>query len=80
MKHFYYSLFLLGFSFFVSAQDLGGTPVEGLIPIKRTDTPVQKTSNTTSDFNVMPEMQSAASTIPTGTSTEVGTTEGQLSV
>ncbi len=85
MKHFYYSLFLLGFSFFISAQEMGGTPVEGLIPITRTDSPNQspKTLNSTSEFSTMsmPETQSmAATTAPTGYSTEVGTTEGQLSV
>ncbi|MEN9907652.1 MAG: hypothetical protein RLZZ540_793 [Bacteroidota bacterium] len=81
MKQFYYTLFLFGFSFLVSAQDMGGTPVEGLIPIRRTDSPAQKSLNTTSEFNAMTEMQSmAATTAPTGYSTEVGTTEGQLSV
>ncbi|MEN9907305.1 MAG: hypothetical protein RLZZ540_446 [Bacteroidota bacterium] len=83
MKQFYYSLLLLGFSFFVSAQDMGGTPVEGLVPIKRTDSPAQKTLNTTNEFSTMSmsEMQSmAAATAPTGYSDEVGITEGQLSV
>lgn len=85
MKQFYYSLLLLGFSFFVSAQDMGGTPVEGLIPISRTDNPTQnpKALNSTNEFSTMSmtETQSmAATTTPTGSSTEVGITEGQLSV
>ncbi len=73
----------LGFSFFVSAQDMGGTPVEGLIPITRINSPGQtpKTLNTTNEFSGMPEMQPmAVTTGPTGSSTEVGITEGQLSV
>lgn len=85
MKQFYYTLFLLSFSFLVSAQDMGGTPVEGLIPITRTDSPshTPKALNTSSEFSTMsmPEMQSMATTTePTGFSTEVGITEGQLSV
>ena len=86
MKQLYFSLlFFIGFSFWVSAQDMGGTPVEGLIPITRTDSPNQnpKTLNNTSEFSTMsiPEMQSMAiATAPTGNSSEVGTTEGQLSV
>ncbi|OYX25843.1 MAG: hypothetical protein B7Z06_06635 [Flavobacteriales bacterium 32-35-8] len=81
MKQFYFSLlFFLGFSFFIFAQEMGGTPVEGLIPIKRTDSSQQKSLNTTSEFNTMSEMQSMATTAPTGSSTEVGITEGQLSV
>ncbi|MBA0883035.1 FG-GAP-like repeat-containing protein [Flavobacterium undicola] len=80
MKQLYYSLLLLGFSFLVSAQNSEGTPVEGLIPITRTDSPEQKTLNVTSEFNVMSEMQSVATTAPTGNSTEVGITEGELAV
>jgi RHS repeat-associated protein len=81
MKNFYYNLLFFGFSLFVSAQEMGGTPVEGLIPIRRTDSPAQKSLNNTSEFNAMSEMQSmATTTAPTGYSTEVGTTEGQLSV
>lgn len=81
MKHFYFSLLLLGFSFFVSAQDMGGKPVEGLIPIKRTDSAADKTLNSSSEFSTTSEMvPAAATTTPTGTSTEVGITEGQLSV
>jgi len=89
MKQFYFSLLLfIGCSFFISAQvkEMGGTPVEGLITISRTDSPVQKTQSATSEFSTMSEMQSAQSmqnlttTAPTGNSSEVGVTEGQLSV
>jgi len=82
MKQLYYSLLLFGFSLFVSAQDMGGTPVEGLIPITRTDEPSQtsKSLNTTSEFNTMSEMQSMTTTTPTGSSTEVGITEGELAI
>lgn len=83
MKNFYFSLLLLGFSIFVSAQDIGGTPVEGLIPITKTNTSnsVPKTINTTSESSAMSAMQSVvATTTPTGNSSEVGITEGQLAV
>jgi RHS repeat-associated protein len=84
MKKFYFILVFLGFSILVSAQDLGGTPVEGLIPITRisdaTETPTDSISNAN------PVATTAATAVqnyvptPTGPSTEVGITEGQLSV
>jgi hypothetical protein len=51
MKNFYFSLLFVGFSFFVSAQDLEGTPVRGLKPIKRTPNTVEKISHTTRRVN-----------------------------
>jgi RHS repeat-associated protein len=80
MKNFYFSLLFLGFTFFVSAQDLGGTPVHGLKPIKRTANTPDKISNTTSMVNETAKMLAASAITPTGTSAEVGITEGQLSV
>jgi RHS repeat-associated protein len=60
-----------------SQEDVfGNSPVQGIIPIKRSDIQESKASlnrtNTTSN-NVTPSA-------PTGNSTEVGVTEGQLSV
>tara|TARA_R110000868_G_scaffold111773_1_gene301513 strand:+ start:10167 stop:16553 length:6387 start_codon:yes stop_codon:yes gene_type:complete len=80
MKNFYFTLLFVGFSFFVSAQDLEGTPVQGLKPIKRTPNALEKISNTTSRINQTAKILPASAITPTGTSTEVGITEGQLSV
>ena len=81
MKQFYFSLLFLGFSFFMSAQDMGGIPVKGLIPIKRMDT-LGNSAITTNSFNSTStaKMLSTAAITPTGSSNEVGITEGQLSV
>uniref|UniRef100_UPI0040486632 SpvB/TcaC N-terminal domain-containing protein n=1 Tax=Mariniflexile sp. TaxID=1979402 RepID=UPI0040486632 len=80
MKQFYFCLLLLCSSFFLNAQEMGGTPVEGLIPIKKigstNGTPIKNTLETSSPTN----MRSKLSTTPTGNSPEVGITEGQLSV
>lgn len=43
MKHLYFLLLFVGSTFYVSAQDLGGTPVQGLIPIKRIADTTEKT-------------------------------------
>lgn len=85
MKKFYFSLLFIVFSFSMFAQDMGGTPVKGLIPISRIDSPNenQKAINLPSEINTaaMQEIQSMTATnTPTGNSTEVGVTEGQLSV
>jgi len=78
MKQFYFSLLFLGFSFFMSAQDMGGIPVKGLIPIKRMDT-LGNSAITTNSFNSTStaKMLSTAAITPTGSSNEVGITEGQ---
>jgi hypothetical protein len=79
MRKFYITFLFFSLSFFVSGQDSGGTPVEGVTLIKRgnkaletTDNSTEKNSNKLLAVSVMPG--------PTGTSTEVGITEGQLSV
>jgi len=79
MKHFYLTFLFIGLSFFASAQDSGGTPVEGVTLIKRDNRAVETTANSTEKNS---NNLSAVSAIPgpTGTSTEVGITEGQLSV
>jgi RHS repeat-associated protein len=80
MKNFYFTLLFLGFSFFVSAQDLGGTPVQGLKPIERITNTTEKTSNTKNQANETTKILTTSTITPTGNSTEVGITEGQLSV
>lgn len=75
MKKLYGILLFLGFGLFVEAQNGGGTPVQGLIPINRIST----TTNITNSVNATASAAAAVST-PTGNSTEVGITEGQLSV
>ncbi|MEY3499018.1 MAG: hypothetical protein RL308_687 [Bacteroidota bacterium] len=79
MKNFYYTLLLFGCSLLVSAQDQGGVPVEGLIPIKRIETPVATNSLANSSTTAKTTETNYVSA-PTGTSPEVGITEGQLSV
>ncbi|ESU27089.1 hypothetical protein FLJC2902T_22670 [Flavobacterium limnosediminis JC2902] len=73
-----YLLVLLFISLFVNAQvkDLGGTPVKGIIPIKRTDLNSNKTLNKAQ----IEQNQLLDPGVPTGNSTEVGVTQGQLSV
>jgi RHS repeat-associated protein len=87
MKKYYFTLLFLGFIFFVKAQDLGGTPVQGIIPIKRLssskETTVDSNSKTSKTSKTSATAKTAAVTTtpaPTGTSQEVGITEGQLSV
>ncbi|WP_310379041.1 RHS repeat-associated core domain-containing protein [Flavobacterium sp.] len=79
MKYFYFFLISLGFSFFISAQNMGGTPVQGLIPIKRISSSAETNLNSTSKISGTAKL-SATTTTPTGNSPEVGITEGQLSV
>ena len=79
MKNFYFTLILLGYSIFISAQDMGGTPVQGLIPIKRTSTTSEKEFNSTNQISESSNLLTTTSA-PTGNSAEVGITEGQLSV
>lgn len=81
MKHFYFTIFFLSLSFLLSAQEIGGTPVEGLLPIKKIDNSegasISKTSNLGSaSYRIL----APSSITPTGTSSEVGITEGELSV
>lgn len=83
MKNFYYTFLFLSISFFVSAQDPGGTPVEGFIPIKRVNTQPETTINSTEKISETAKLSAvtiAPTIAPTGTSDEVGITEGQLSV
>ena len=83
MKNFHYTLLFLGFSLFVSAQDLGGTPVDGVLPITRiSTTPKATISNASgiSEATMQATAAPAAAPSPTGSSNEVGITEGQLSV
>ncbi len=84
MKKYYYILLFLGFSFFVKAQDLGGTPVQGIIPIKRISTTTKATGDSGSKISKTSTTAKTAAVITTpsstGTSNEVGITEGQLSV
>jgi len=79
MKKLYFAL--LFFSFLVSAQDSGGTPVEGVTLIKRSNEILKTTVNKT-EMNSETANLSAVNAIPgpTGNSTELGVTEGQLSV
>ncbi|MEO5990028.1 MAG: SpvB/TcaC N-terminal domain-containing protein [Ferruginibacter sp.] len=72
MKYFYFTILLVFSSLPISAQELGGLPVNGTTIISRTDSEVAAPQF----LKVIPP----SSTTPTGTSTEVGITEGQLSV
>ncbi|CAH8281860.1 RHS repeat-associated protein [Mariniflexile fucanivorans] len=76
MKQFYYCLLLFGISSYLNAQDMGGIPVEGLVPIKK----IENNKKTAPETNSAARMLSPGAITPTGSSTEVGITEGQLSV
>lgn len=73
-----YALLLLFISLFINAQEkeLGGTPVKGIIPISRTDFNSGTVANRISEQ----QPQTLTPGTPTGSSTEVGVTQGQLSV
>lgn len=79
MKQLYFSIIFLGFSLFTSAQEIEGTPVKGLITIKRAENPENNITKQLSLASTAKKLPATAIT-PTGSSTEVGTTEGQLSV
>lgn len=73
-----YLLLMLFVSSFIIAQkrELGGTPVQGIIPIKRAEIVEQSAKQN----DAQQQSQVLSSGTPTGNSTEVGVTEGQLSV
>ncbi len=79
MKNFYYTLLFLSSSFFVSAQDSGGTPIQGLTPIKRISNIANDNLISTSKTSLTAKTQTTT-IAPTGSSNEVGITEGELSV
>ena len=71
--------FLISLSFYVSySQDdiFGNSPVPGIIPIKRGNVQENKANLN----NSITQSSSVSPSSPTGSSTEVGVTEGQLSV
>lgn len=81
MKHFYLTLLFISYSLFTSAQEIGGTPVQGLIPIKKTASVfIDKTSSTPSQINGSAKLLSSTAITATGNSGEVGITEGELAV
>ena len=76
MKKLFYLLILLNYFVSYSQENVyGNSPVQGIIPIKRVEIQENKVSVTraTTSNNITPST-------PTGNSTEVGVTEGQLSV
>lgn len=84
MKHLYYTILFFGITLIASGQDLGGTPVEGLIPVKRINSTTENTidvRNKTIGTSATVKTAAVNTTpTPTGNSQEVGITEGQLSV
>ena len=62
-----------------SQDQLGGTPVEAIIPIKRVENFVKDETIKSNQLKTT-EATTLAPSSPTGSSTEVGVTEGQLSV
>jgi RHS repeat-associated protein len=79
MKQFYFTLLFIGLSFFVSAQD-AGTPVQGLTIIKRISSTAETTNNTIKNNETAKPSAVSSIPAPTGSSTEVGITEGELAV
>ncbi|MFH6989423.1 RHS repeat-associated core domain-containing protein [Flavobacterium collinsii] len=81
MRHFYFTLLFISLSFVAVAQDSGGTPVEGVSFIKRVNEEAKTKISSIKENNEVSNLSSiSAISGPTGTSTEVGITEGQLSV
>ena len=76
MKKYFYTLIFLAFSTILGAQNFGGTPVPGVTSIKRIGSTQESTPNTKRTATI----PATTSTTPTGSSNEVGITEGQLSV
>ena len=79
MKQFYLTLIFLSANLLVSAQENTGTPVKDITIIKRVDDSSEN-SKTISTSKSASTAKTLANTTPTGSSTEVGTTEGQLTV
>ena len=80
MKQFYYTTLFLVFSLLANAQDVEGTPISAENSIKRIVTNTEIITNNTKINTSNTTAKSAAPTAVTGTSQEVGITEGQLSV
>ena len=81
MKHFYYTILFLAFALLANAQDIEGTPISAENSIKRVNTDTETiTSGSKIAINNTTAKSAGATTVLTGTSQEVGITEGQLSV
>jgi len=81
MKQFYLSLLFASLSFFASAQDSGGTPVEGVTLIQRVNKAAEAEASGIGNNSEVSNLSALAAVPgPTGTSNEVGVTKGELSV
>jgi RHS repeat-associated protein len=81
MKHFYLSIVLFSVSFLVSAQvEKEGTPVKNLAIIKKIVDITEPQSNDFYSKSGVTARPISASTTPTGSSSETGITDGELTV
>lgn len=76
MRKVIYTLALIFCCLFSSAQEQMGTPIPGVVPIKRTSSSTASETNRRVEDDALVRTMTSA----TGASTEVGITEGQLSV
>nr|WP_315238545.1 polymorphic toxin type 23 domain-containing protein [uncultured Flavobacterium sp.] len=80
MKYFYYAILFLVSSLLTNAQDIGGTPISAENSIKRGNTDTETITISKTTINNTTAKSAGATAALTGTSQEVGITEGQLSV
>lgn len=80
MMKLYFLLVLLAFSSASQAQKSEGTPVKGIIPIERVVEQERSSLSSNSPLSFESKAQASTALVPTGSSTEVGLTAGQLLV
>lgn len=80
MKKYFYTLLFLSFTTILVAQNFGGTPVPGVTVIKRSSSPTESAPSAKRTAAPTNTTATPPTTSPTGSSQEVGITEGQLSV
>lgn len=82
MKQFYFTLLFLSLNLFVSAQENEGKPAKDVTIIKSVNDIIQtKSINSTAKASFTAKnLTTATITAPTGSSSEIGITEGQLTV
>ncbi len=80
MKKYFYTLLFLSFTTILVAQNFGGTPVPGVTVIKRSSTSTENAPSAKRTASPTNSTATPPTTSPTGSSQEVGITEGQLSV
>ncbi|MDX6187737.1 FG-GAP-like repeat-containing protein [Flavobacterium sp. Fl-318] len=78
MKKLYFFLVFFAWSTIMHAQDSQGIPVKGIVPIYRLEN--EQPAHFTSRSSTVEAQAASVVLVPTGSSTEVGLTAGELSV